>query len=277
MFRSAAKTAFHRDDYRTDFGAVPTASLQRLHTVAASGRRYRQPAGATVINVTSWSTLDPVTGIAAKKGDSMRAVSTTRRSAMWIHWAVPSAHKRPAHRSSPRSPLRKRRDADADDHRFGFGPAPENLVTISVHVFVSRTTTLSYRAATAFHGTAAFCGANDCMRSGQHDELGAHADRDGRFGDMYGNDWIVNPHDAFCVGVWSSQSTAMERQVHLRLQAGGQNSADPPAPLPYCWLSMMTQITGGQDIHAWADAGLADAGPQIIDHARRFITVRARS
>ena len=28
------------------------------------------------------------------------------------------------------------------------------------------------------------------------------------FGDMYGNDWIANPRDAFCVGVWSSQSTS---------------------------------------------------------------------
>jgi len=26
------------------------------------------------------------------------------------------------------------------------------------------------------------------------------------FGTNYGEDWVVNPHDAFCVGIWSSQN-----------------------------------------------------------------------
>jgi len=151
---------FHRDDYRNGFWrGAGRHSLQRLHTVAASGRRYRQPAGATGHQRNSWSdTSITVTGIAAKKGDSMRVgVYNQNARQMWIH----GRYHRHTKDGTPIITTITRSGSGATlmltITGSGFwSRAGEFGVTISVHRFsCSRTTTLSYRAATAFHGTAA--------------------------------------------------------------------------------------------------------------------------
>jgi len=43
----------------------------------------------------------------------------------------------------------------------------------------------------------------------------------GGFGDMYGNDWIVNPHDAFCVGSGRARAPARnDRWTYACKRAG---------------------------------------------------------
>jgi len=92
----------------------------------------------------------------------------------------------------------------------GFGPAPQNLGdNFSSPFFVFTDYNAELPGSDGFPWNAGFCGANDCnavlvnMTSWSDTQIVM-----GGFGDMYGNDWIVNPHDAFCVGVWSSQSTS---------------------------------------------------------------------
>jgi len=197
----------------TDFGVVPDGipcnactplQLQVVDIVS-------QPA-QQVINVTSWSdTSITVTGIAANKGDSMRVGVYNQTLGNVDTWGGTIGAQKSG---TPVITTITRTGSGATltltITGSGFGPAPENLGdNFSSPFFVFTDYNAELPGSDGFPWNGGFCGANDCnavlvnMTSWSDTQIVM-----GGFGDMYGNDWVVNPHDAFCVGVWSSQSTS---------------------------------------------------------------------
>jgi len=197
----------------TDFGAVPDGipctgctplQIQVVDIVS-------QPA-QQVINVTSWSdTSITVTGIAAQKGDSVRVGVYNQTLGNVDTWGGNiGARKKdtPLITSITRSGTGATLTLTITGS--GFGSAPSGIGdNFSSPYFVFTDYNAQLPGTDGFPWNGGFCGANDCnavlvnMTSWSDTQIVM-----GGFGDMYGNDWVVNPHDAFCVGVWSSQSTS---------------------------------------------------------------------
>jgi hypothetical protein len=195
-----------------DFGAapsgIPCTSCQPLQLQIVD--IVTQPA-QQVINVTSWTdTQITVTGIAAKKGDSMRVAVYNQMLGnvdTWSGSVVRQASGNPVIDSIVRSGGGATLSLTITGS--GFGPAPNGIGNeFNSPFFVFTDYNAALPGTDGFPWNAGYCGANDCnavtvnIASWSDTEIVM----DG-FGSMYGNDWIVNPHDAFCVGIWSSQNT----------------------------------------------------------------------
>ena len=92
----------------------------------------------------------------------------------------------------------------------GFGDAPPGIGNnASTPFFVFSDWNVMLPGSDGFPWNAGFCGQNDCnevlvnLTSWSDTEIDMHG-----IGDNYGNDWVVNPSDAFCVGIWPSTSTS---------------------------------------------------------------------
>jgi hypothetical protein len=197
----------------TDFGAVPDGipctSCQPLQLQVVD--IVSQPA-QQIINVTSWSdTSITVTGIAAKKGDSIRIGVYNQTLGNVDTWGGPVGTQK---KDTPRVTSITRSGSGATltltITGSGFGAAPSGIGdNFSSPFFVFTDYNAALPGTDGFPWNGGFCGANDCnavlinMTSWSDTQIVM-----GGFGDMYGNDWVVNPHDAFCVGIWSSQSTS---------------------------------------------------------------------
>lgn len=197
----------------TDFGVVPDGipcnSCQPLQLQIVD--IVSQPA-QQVINVTSWSdTSITVTGIDAKKGDSMRVGVYNQTLGNVDTWGGPvGAQKKgtPVVDSIERSGNGQTLTLTITGS--GFGPAPVGIGdNFSSPYFVYTDYNAQLPGTDGFPWNAGFCGLNDC--NAVLVNISSWSDTqivmDG-FGDQYGNDWIANPRDAFCVGVWSSESTS---------------------------------------------------------------------
>ncbi|HEX3943010.1 MAG TPA: hypothetical protein VHW69_02875 [Rhizomicrobium sp.] len=165
-----------------------------------------------VINVTNWSdTSITVTGIAVNKGDSTRIGVYNQTLGNVDTWGGPVIKQK--NNTPVISGLAKSGEGQNLTLTItgsGFGSAPAGIGDNFESPFFVFTSYNSQLPGTdGFPWNAGYCGANDCNAVTVN--ISSWNDKqivmDG-FGDMYGNDWIVNPKDAFCVGVWSSQSTS---------------------------------------------------------------------
>jgi hypothetical protein len=196
-----------------NFGATPDGipcnscqplQLQIVDIVSQPAQQF--------INVTSWSdTSITVTGIAAIKGDSMRVGVYNQTRGNVDTWGGPVIRRK---KDTPNISAITKSGKGADLNLVitgsGFGPAPEGIgdnFESSFFVFTDYNAQLP--GSDGFPWNGGFCGQNDCnavlvnISSWSDTQIVMNG-----FGNMYGNDWVVNPHDAFCVGIWSSESTS---------------------------------------------------------------------
>ncbi|HEY3638172.1 MAG TPA: hypothetical protein VGK90_08455, partial [Rhizomicrobium sp.] len=92
----------------------------------------------------------------------------------------------------------------------GFGPAPSEVGQNTNSPFFVLTDYNAMAPGTnGFPWNAGFCGANDCngVTIGYVSWTDTQIVVSG-FGSDYGVNFLVNPRDAFCVGVWPSTSTS---------------------------------------------------------------------
>ena len=196
----------------TDFGATPdgipctACSPLQLQVVDIVSQPRQQ-----TINVTSWSdTSVTVTGVAAQKGDSMRVAVYNQTLGNVDTWGGPVVRQKsgtPIIDSIVRSGGGATLSLTITGS--GFGPAPAGLGNeFNSPFFVFTDYNAELPGTDGFPWNAGYCGANDCnavtvnFSSWSDTQIVMTG-----FGSMYGNDWIVNPRDAFCVGIWSSQNT----------------------------------------------------------------------
>jgi hypothetical protein len=163
-----------------------------------------------VINVTSWSdTSITVTGIAVSKHDSMRVGVYNQTLGNVSTWGGPvrsQAKNTPIVTGIAQSG--KGQNLTLTITGSGFGPAPAGIGdNFSSPYFVFTDYNAQLPGTDGFPWNAGYCGANDCNEVLVN--ISSWTDTqivmDG-FGSFYGNDWIVNPKDAFCIGVWSSKN-----------------------------------------------------------------------
>ncbi len=165
-----------------------------------------------VINVTAWSdTSITVTGVGVAKGDGVRVAvynQTIGNVDAWGGTVLDLPKKTPEIDSITRTGSGE--DLTLTIAGKGFGPAPEGIGdNFSSPFFVFTDYNAELPGSDGFPWNAGFCGLNDCNEVLVN--ISSWSDTqivmDG-FGDFYGNDWVVNPRDEFCVGIWSSKSTS---------------------------------------------------------------------
>jgi hypothetical protein len=195
-----------------DFGAAPdgipcnACSPLQLQIIDIVSQPQQQ-----TINVTSWSdTSITVTGVAAKKGDGMRVAVYNQTLGNVDTWGGPAVLMKtgvPIIDSIVRAGSGATLSLTITGS--GFGPAPAGIGNeFNSPFFVFTDYNAALPGTDGFPWNAGYCGANDCnavtvnIASWNDTQIVMNG-----FGSMYGNDWIVNPHDAFCVGIWSSQNT----------------------------------------------------------------------
>jgi hypothetical protein len=92
----------------------------------------------------------------------------------------------------------------------GFGDAPDVIgQNTNSPFFVFTDYDAEAPGTNGFPWNAGFCGANDCdgVTIGYVSWTDTQIVVSG-FGSEYGGNYQVNPHDAFCVGIWPSSSTS---------------------------------------------------------------------
>src|ERR1700742_3336554 len=190
-------------------GGVPCTACQpeQLEIVDA----VTQPA-QQVIDVTAWSdTSITVANVAVAKGDGVRVAVYNQTLGTVDAWGG-TVLKRPAATPEIDSVTRSGSGAylTLTITGQGFGPAPSGIGNdFSSPFFVFTDWNAELPGTDGFPWNAGFCGQNDCNEVLV--DIASWTDTQivmSGIGANYGNDWIVNPKDAFCVGVWSSQSTS---------------------------------------------------------------------
>jgi hypothetical protein len=170
-----------------------------------------QPA-QQVVNVTSWSdTSITVTGLAAAKHDALHIAVYNRTLGNVAAWGGSVKH------ADDGAPVVASITAQGHGQALklvitgsGFGDAPPDIgddASTPYYVFTDWNAQLP--GGDGFPWNAGFCGTNDCNEVLVNLESWSDTriEMDG-IGANYGVDWIVNPNDAFCVGIWPSTSTS---------------------------------------------------------------------
>lgn len=196
----------------TDFGAAPdgipcTGCTPLQVQVVDSVSQPRQQ----TVDVTSWSdTAITVSGIAAQRSDGLRIAVYNQTLGGVDAWGGTVLRKKGVPRIDAVAKSGAGKDLTITITGEGFGPAPAQVGqnTVSPY-FVFTDWNIELPGTDGFPWNAGFCGTNDCnavtvgYTSWSDTEIVVTG-----FGDSYGNDWVVNPHDAFCVGVWPGDSTS---------------------------------------------------------------------
>jgi hypothetical protein len=170
-----------------------------------------QPA-QQVINVTSWSdTSITVTGLNAGKRDALHIGVYNQTLGNVAAWGgEPTRLAKGAPRITSIAASGHGQKLKLIITGSGFGDAPSDIgdnASTPFYVFTDWNAQLP--GSDGFPWNAGFCGTNDCnevlvnLKSWSDTQI----EMDG-IGANYGVDWIVNPNDAFCVGVWPSTSTS---------------------------------------------------------------------
>jgi hypothetical protein len=170
-----------------------------------------QPAQLT-INVTSWSDNSiTVTGVPVGKHDSIHIGVYNQTLGNVAAWAgTPRAPADGAPVITAIKVTGHGQGLKVTITGSGFGDAPPDIgdnASTPYYVFTDWNAQLP--GTDGFPWNAGFCGTNDCnevlvnLKSWSDTEIEMNG-----IGANYGVDWIVNPNDAFCVGVWPSTSTS---------------------------------------------------------------------
>ncbi|HEX4159877.1 MAG TPA: hypothetical protein VHY79_15530 [Rhizomicrobium sp.] len=180
----------------------------QLQVVDLASQPFQQ-----VINVTDWSdTSITVTGIAIAKGDALRIAVYNQTAGNVGAWGGRISH-------SPGTPHIGSIVASGSGQSLtvtingsGFGDAPDIIGQNTNSPFFVFTDYNAMAPGTdGFPWNAGFCGANDCngVTIGYVSWTDTQIVVSG-FGSQYdnGSNWVVNPNDAYCVGIWPSTSTS---------------------------------------------------------------------
>jgi hypothetical protein len=188
---------------------IPCTACQPLELQVAD--LASQPA-QQVINVTSWSDSSiTVTGIATDKGDALRIAVYNQTAGNVGAWGGNVSHNKttPHIGTIIQSGSGQSLTLTINGSGFGDTPPPQVGENADSPFFVFTDYNAAAPGTDGFPWNAGFCGANDCngVTIGYVSWTDTQIVVSG-FGSEYGIDWLVNPHDAFCVGIWSSSSTS---------------------------------------------------------------------
>jgi hypothetical protein len=192
------------------FGAVPSGipcsdcSPLQLQVVDLSSQPHQES-----INVTSWTDTDiTVTGIAAAKTDQLRIAVYNQTVGNVGTWGGPIKSNKGVPRIKSIIASGSGATLTLTITGSGFGDAPPQVgQNTNSPFFVFTDWNANLPGTDGFPWNAGYCATNDC--NAVTVELASWSDTQivmTGFGDQYGDDWIANPQDAFCVGIWSSAS-----------------------------------------------------------------------
>jgi len=164
------------------------------------------------INVTSWSdTSITATAVPVGKRDSLRIGVYNQTLGNVGAWAgTPTRRANGAPQIGAIQATGHGQSLKLVITGSGFGDAPPDIgnnASTPFYVFTDWNAALP--GSDGFPWNAGFCGTNDCnevlvnLKSWSDAEIVMNG-----IGNNYGADWIVNPNDAFCIGVWPSTSTS---------------------------------------------------------------------
>ena len=164
-----------------------------------------------VINVAAWSDSSiTVTGIAIPAGDALRIAVYNQTAGNVGAWGgnVSRNKDTPHIGSILRSGSGQSLTLTINGSGFGAAPTEVGQNTNSPF-FVLTDYNAMAPGSDGFPWNAGFCGANDCngVTIGYVSWTDTQIVVSG-FGSEYGDNWVVNPRDAFCVGIWPSTSTS---------------------------------------------------------------------
>jgi hypothetical protein len=164
-----------------------------------------------VINVTDWSdTSITVTGIAIPDGDALRIAVYNQTAGNVGAWGGRvSRNKGTPHIGSIVS-SGTGQSLTLTITGSGFGDAPDVIgQNTNSPFFVFTDYDAEAPGTNGFPWNAGFCGANDCdgVTIGYVSWTDTQIVVSG-FGSDYGVNYVVNPRDAYCVGIWPSTSTS---------------------------------------------------------------------
>jgi hypothetical protein len=164
-----------------------------------------------VIDVSAWSdTAITVTGIAIAEGDALRIAVYNQAVGNVGAWGGRVSHSTGTPHISSIERSGSGQSLTLTITGSGFGDAPAQVgQNTDGPFFVFTDYNATAPGTDGFPWNAGFCGANDCngVTIGYVSWTDTQIVVSG-FGSEYGNNWLVNPRDAFCVGVWPSTSTS---------------------------------------------------------------------
>jgi hypothetical protein len=163
-----------------------------------------------VINVSAWSdTSITVTGIAVAKGDALRIAAYNQTAGNVGAWGGRISPSKGTPHIGSVVPSGSGQSLTLTISGSGFGDAPPQVgQNTNSPFFVFTDYNATAPGTDGFPWNAGFCGTDDC--NGVTIGYVSWTDRQivvSGFGSEYGNNWLANPHDAFCVGIWPSTNT----------------------------------------------------------------------
>jgi hypothetical protein len=189
-------------------GGIPCTACQPLQLQLVD--LASQPA-QQVINVTAWSDNSiTVTGIAIAAGDALRIAVYNQTVGNAGAWGGKVSRSKGTPHIGSIVPSGSGQTLTLTINGSGFGDAPDVIgQTTNSPFFVFTDYNATAPGTDGFPWNAGFCGANDCdgVTIGYVSWTDTQIVVSG-FGGQYGNNYLVNPNDAYCVGIWPSTSTS---------------------------------------------------------------------
>jgi len=165
------------------------------------------------INVTGWSdTSITLTGIAAAPGDAMQVAVYNATQGNAAAWGGHVSHASHVPHIASIVAVPHGRKTIFTINGSGFGPAPPQVGQDTTSPFLILTDFNNHEQnGFGFPWSGGFCNANDCNQvtvnytSWNDSQVVISGYGAARYGGG-GGDWTIHPHDAFCVGIWSSNN-----------------------------------------------------------------------
>jgi hypothetical protein len=189
-------------------GGIPCTGCEpiQLEVVDLASQPQLQP-----INVLSWSdTSITVTGIAAADGDALRVAVYNQTVGNVGAWGGRISPSKGTPHIGAIVASGSGQSLTLTISGKGFGAAPPQVgQNTNSPFFVFTDYNAMAPGTNGFPWNAGFCGQNDCngVTIGYVSWTNTQIVVSG-FGSDYGVNFLVNPRDAFCVGIWPSTSTS---------------------------------------------------------------------
>jgi hypothetical protein len=189
-------------------GDIPCTGCQpqELQVVDLASQPAQQ-----VFNVSAWTdTSITLTGIAVADGDALRIAVYNQTAANVGAWGGRVSRSKGTPHIGSMVTTGSGQSLTLTISGSGFGDAPPEVgQNTNSPFFVFTDFNATAPGTDGFPWNAGFCGANDCdgVTIGYVSWTDTQIVVSG-FGTEYGDNYLVNPRDAFCVGIWPSTSTS---------------------------------------------------------------------